>query len=36
MDIDTSQPWGLAIDFAGRATLTEAGHTIMSTSPTPA
>ncbi|MEU9384897.1 ATP-binding protein [Streptomyces sp. NPDC048279] len=28
MDIDTSQPWGLAIDFAGRATLTEAGHTI--------
>ncbi|MER6527682.1 ATP-binding protein [Streptomyces sp. NPDC001508] len=28
MDIDTSQPWGLAIDFAGRATLPEAGHTI--------
>lgn len=28
MDIDTTQPWGLAIDFAGRATLTEAGHTI--------
>ncbi|MET7483152.1 ATP-binding protein [Streptomyces sp. NPDC005538] len=28
MDIDTGQPWGLAIDFAGRATLTEAGHTI--------
>ncbi|MGW1618437.1 ATP-binding protein [Streptomyces sp. NPDC002172] len=28
MDIDTSQPWGLAIDFAGRATLTEAGHTV--------
>ncbi|MFF4748452.1 ATP-binding protein [Streptomyces sp. NPDC002514] len=28
MDIDTSQPWGLAIDFAGRATVTEAGHTV--------
>ncbi|WP_330259499.1 ATP-binding protein [Streptomyces murinus] len=28
MDIDTSQPWGLAIDFAGRATITEAGHTV--------
>ncbi|MFI6038658.1 ATP-binding protein [Streptomyces sp. NPDC051315] len=28
MDIDTSQPWGVAIDYAGRATLTEAGHTI--------
>ncbi|WP_327401954.1 ATP-binding protein [Streptomyces sp. NBC_01288] len=28
MDIDTTQPWGLAIDFAGRATITEAGHTI--------
>lgn len=28
MDIDTSQPWGIAIDYAGRATLTEAGHTI--------
>ena len=28
MDIDTTQPWGLAVDFAGRATLTEAGHTI--------
>lgn len=28
MDIDTTQPWGLAIDFAGRATLTEAGHTV--------
>ncbi|MEV5850149.1 ATP-binding protein [Streptomyces sp. NPDC051985] len=28
MDIDTTQPWGLAIDFAGRATLIEAGHTI--------
>lgn len=28
MDIDPTQPWGLAIDFAGRATLTEAGHTV--------
>ncbi|MEU9447269.1 ATP-binding protein [Streptomyces sp. NPDC048277] len=28
MDIDTTQPWGLAIDFAGRATITEAGHTV--------
>ncbi|WP_089099468.1 hypothetical protein [Streptomyces hyaluromycini] len=28
MDIDTTQPWGLAIDFAGRATVDEAGHTI--------
>lgn len=28
MDIDTTQPWGLAIDYAGRATLSEAGHTI--------
>ncbi|MFI9807610.1 ATP-binding protein [Streptomyces sp. NPDC052301] len=28
MDIDTSQPWGLAIDYAGRATITEASHTI--------
>ncbi|MEV6839777.1 ATP-binding protein [Streptomyces sp. NPDC051133] len=28
MDIDTSQPWGLAIDYAGRATITEAGHTL--------
>lgn len=28
MDIDTSQPWGLALDYAGRATITEAGHTI--------
>ncbi|MEV8537356.1 ATP-binding protein [Streptomyces sp. NPDC051572] len=28
MDIDTTQPWGLAIDFAGRATVTEAGHTV--------
>ncbi|MFF3845288.1 ATP-binding protein [Streptomyces sp. NPDC002328] len=28
MDIDTDQPWGLAIDYAGRATLTEADHTV--------
>ncbi|MFJ8821630.1 ATP-binding protein [Streptomyces sp. NPDC102467] len=28
MDIDPTQPWGLAIDFAGRATLAEAGHTV--------
>ncbi|MFJ9246054.1 ATP-binding protein [Streptomyces sp. NPDC101776] len=28
MDIDTTQPWGLAIDFAGRATIVEAGHTV--------
>ncbi|MEU9310079.1 ATP-binding protein [Streptomyces sp. NPDC048256] len=28
MDIDPTQPWGLAIDYAGRATLTESGHTI--------
>ncbi|MDR6975389.1 hypothetical protein J2X68_002073 [Streptomyces sp. 3330] len=28
MDIDPTQPWGIAIDYAGRATLTESGHTI--------
>ncbi|MFF3203011.1 ATP-binding protein [Streptomyces sp. NPDC002962] len=28
MDIDPTQPWGLAIDYAGRATLTESGHTV--------
>lgn len=28
MNIDTTQPWGIAIDYAGRATLTEAGHTV--------
>ncbi|GAB7103750.1 hypothetical protein JCM4814A_20640 [Streptomyces phaeofaciens JCM 4814] len=28
MDIDPTQPWGLAIDYAGRATLTENGHTV--------
>ncbi|MGW0823349.1 ATP-binding protein [Streptomyces sp. NPDC002845] len=28
MIIDTTQPWGIAIDYAGRATLVEDGHTI--------
>lgn len=28
MDIDMTQPWGIAVDYAGRATLTEAGHTV--------
>ncbi|MCZ4081821.1 ATP-binding protein [Streptomyces antarcticus] len=28
MDIDPTQPWGIAIDYAGRATVSEAGHTI--------
>ncbi|WP_037680474.1 hypothetical protein [Streptomyces griseus] len=28
MDIDPTQPWGIAIDYAGRATLTEEGHTV--------
>ncbi|WP_329338079.1 ATP-binding protein [Streptomyces sp. NBC_01352] len=28
MDIDTSQPWGVAIDYAGRATVVEDGHAI--------
>ncbi|WP_432155461.1 ATP-binding protein [Streptomyces sp. bgisy153] len=28
MDIDPTQPWGVAIDYAGRATLAESGHTI--------
>ncbi|MFR9795499.1 ATP-binding protein [Streptomyces sp. MS06] len=28
MNIDTTQPWGIAIDYAGRATVTEDGHTI--------
>ncbi|WP_406007297.1 ATP-binding protein [Streptomyces sp. NBC_00637] len=28
MDIDPTLPWGLAIDYAGRATLTESGHTV--------
>ncbi|MBT2445916.1 ATP-binding protein [Streptomyces sp. ISL-43] len=29
MNIDPAQPWGIAIDYAGRATLTEAGHSIQ-------
>ncbi|MFF5762788.1 ATP-binding protein [Streptomyces tanashiensis] len=28
MNIDPTQPWGVAIDYAGRATVTENGHTI--------
>ncbi|MEV4424965.1 ATP-binding protein [Streptomyces sp. R-07] len=28
MNIDPTQPWGVAIDYAGRATVTEAGHTL--------
>ncbi|MFF3940824.1 carbonic anhydrase family protein [Streptomyces phaeofaciens] len=28
MDIDPTQPWGTAIDYAGRATVVEAGHTM--------
>ncbi|WP_416977630.1 ATP-binding protein [Streptomyces sp. T028] len=28
MDIDPTQPWGTAIDYAGRATVIEDGHTI--------
>ncbi|MEU7038079.1 ATP-binding protein [Streptomyces sp. NPDC046237] len=28
MIIDPDQPWGLAIDYAGRAAVTEAGHTV--------
>ncbi|MFB7112986.1 ATP-binding protein [Streptomyces sp. NPDC056190] len=28
MNIDPTQPWGVAIDYAGRATVTEGGHTI--------
>jgi hypothetical protein len=29
MDIDTTQPWGVAIDYFGRATITENGHTVQ-------
>ncbi|MBY8878079.1 ATP-binding protein [Actinacidiphila acidipaludis] len=29
MDIDTTQPWGVAIDYAGRATVTDSGHTVF-------
>ncbi|MCX3061869.1 ATP-binding protein [Streptomyces beihaiensis] len=28
MNIDTTQPWGIALDYAGRATVTENGHTV--------
>ncbi|MEU8758088.1 ATP-binding protein [Streptomyces sp. NPDC048659] len=28
MTIDPTQPWGLAIDYAGRATVEENGHTL--------
>ncbi|MFB6838828.1 ATP-binding protein [Streptomyces sp. NPDC056361] len=28
MNIDPTLPWGVAIDYAGRATITEQGHTI--------
>jgi hypothetical protein len=28
MDIDPSQPWGIAIDYYGRATVTDSGHSI--------
>jgi hypothetical protein len=28
MDIDPTQPWGVAIDYAGRATVTDSGHTV--------
>lgn len=29
MIIDPTQPWGIAIDYAGRALVTEDGHTIQ-------
>lgn len=28
MNTDPTLPWGIAIDYAGRATVTEAGHTV--------
>ncbi|WP_329281907.1 ATP-binding protein [Streptomyces sp. NBC_00691] len=28
MNIDPTEPWGVAIDYAGRATVTEGGHTV--------
>ncbi|MFI8827085.1 ATP-binding protein [Streptomyces sp. NPDC053431] len=28
MNIDPTQPWGVAIDYAGRATVIENGHTL--------
>lgn len=29
MNIDPTLPWGIAIDYAGRAVITEAGHTVQ-------
>jgi hypothetical protein len=29
MDIDPAQPWGIAIDYFGRAVLTDSGHTVQ-------
>lgn len=29
MNIDPTQPWGIAIDYAGRAIVTEDGHTLQ-------
>ncbi|MFD4868775.1 ATP-binding protein [Streptomyces sp. NPDC058412] len=29
MNTDPTQPWGIAIDYAGRATVTEGGHTVL-------
>jgi hypothetical protein len=29
MDIDPSQPWGIAIDYYGRATVTDSGHSVQ-------
>ncbi|MGW8768228.1 ATP-binding protein [Streptomyces sp. NPDC055815] len=28
MNIDPTQPWGVAIDYAGRAVVTEGGHSL--------
>lgn len=28
MNIDPTQPWGVAIDYAGRASVTEGGHVV--------
>ncbi|MEU3691509.1 ATP-binding protein [Streptomyces narbonensis] len=28
MIIDPTQPWGVAVDYAGRATVTDGGHTV--------
>jgi hypothetical protein len=29
MDIDPAQPWGVALDYYGRATVTDSGHTVV-------